>query len=102
MNCDAHSSTGKTQAHTITEFRNQSFASMPWYRKSFIVLMSPFALVVSAIFLPVLAVFCAWAVAYNVAVQFFNLKLVQTQRREFDISRGWAQKLRQARVTATR
>jgi hypothetical protein len=37
-----------------------------------------------------------------VAVQFFNLKLVQTQRREFDISRGWAQKLRQARVTATR
>jgi transposase len=38
----------------------------------------------------------------RVAVQFFNLKLVQTQRREFDISRGWAQKLRQARVTATR
>jgi hypothetical protein len=38
----------------------------------------------------------------SVAVQFFNLKLVQTQRREFDISRGWAQKLRQARVTATR
>jgi hypothetical protein len=37
-----------------------------------------------------------------VAVQFFNLKLGQTQSGGFDISRGWAQKLRQARVTATR
>lgn len=49
----------------MTEFRNQSFSSMPWYRKLLIVVLSPFTLVVLATVLPVFAILCAWAIAYN-------------------------------------
>lgn len=53
----------------MTEFRNQSFSAMPWDRKLLIVLFSPFALVVSAIVLPVFTLFCGLAVAYNYVLE---------------------------------